>query len=219
MTLPVLINTNSTFETVRDAIAQILSNETANQMALAALAALDPEEWNMVIYMERFTPIESQLNNPGLGTPIVNVSWDSSSFSAEKSNLIERRHSTGLYNIDVYGFGAARPDGLGGHVPGDVDTALRLQRAVRLVQQIIMSPEHIYLGMQGLVSRRWISSINAFQPDQGSVPVQNVMAARLSFEVDFNEFSIQSSENNLLNEIGITVIRDADGAILASADF
>lgn len=123
-------------------------------------------------------------------TPIVNVWFDSSTFDERSSNNIERQKCDGRYHIDVYGRGLSRADGAG-HIAGDKEAATEAHRAVRLVRNIVMSAYYTYLNLRGVVWRRWVESITVFQPQEIERSTQQIVAARLTLNVQFNEFSPQ----------------------------
>jgi hypothetical protein len=62
---------------------------------------------------------------------------------------------------------------------------------VRLARNIIMAGAYTYLGLRGLVWKRFPQSISMFQPQIENRAVQRVVGARLALQVHFNEFSPQ----------------------------
>ena len=217
MPIPTLIDKQDNFEVIRDQIAAILVLEVASQMALATLAAKDPNDFKLRIFTERSNPWEQFLNDQVDRSPLVNVWYDNSNFNLSKSNILERQASETIYNIDCYGFGISKDDGAG-HKPGDREAALEVQKALRLVRNILMAAEYTYLGLRGLVWQRWPQSITVFQPELGSQPVQQIVGARLAFRVIFNEFSPQF-ELETLELLSVDVRRVEDGEIVLEADY
>jgi len=218
MTISTLIDKQDSFEIVRDQIAAILTTEVASQMALALAAAKDPLEWKLRIFTERSNPWEQWLNDQTDTSPIVNVWYDNSSFTQGKSNIVERQASETVYNIDCYGYGQSRDDGGTGHTPGDKEAVLEVQKAIRLVRNILMAAEYTYLGLQGLVWQRWPQSITDFQPQLDANQFQKVAGARVAFRVVFNEFSPQV-EPQTLELLSVDVLRTEDGQIVLEADY
>lgn len=209
-------------EAVRDQIAAILFVEQENQQALATDQGKDPEQWRLRIFSERSNPWEA-FRDPGeLGydtAPIVNVTFDNSAFDMATSNVVERQKATGTYNVDCYAQAIALDDPEGvGHDAADEGAAKEAQRAARLVRQILMAGAYTYLAMRGVVWRRWTQSITVFQPRAGDQPVERVMAARLAFQVEFNEFSPQV-EGQLLELVSASVRRATTGELLFAADY
>lgn len=216
MTISTLINKQDSAEIVRDQIAAILALETVSQVALATTAGEpDPSLWAFRVYQERANPWE---NLPGDGSPVVNVWWDNSSFEERASNIVERQKSAGIFNIDCYGWGESADLVAGGHRAGDQSAAEAVQRAVRLVRNILMAAEYTYLGLRGLVWRRWVDTITLFQPQQDNQNVRHVVGARVAFRVEFNEYSPQV-QYDTMDLLTIDVHRTGDNQIVVEADY
>ncbi len=218
MTIPVLIDKQDNFEVVRDQIAAILTTEAASQMALAVTAGRDPNDWKLRIFSERSNPWEQFLDKQTDLSPLVNIWYDNSNFAPGKSNISERQASETVYNIDCYGYGVSKDDGGAGHVPGDKEAALEVQKALRLVRNILMAAEYTYLGLQGLVWKRWPQSVTVFQPQLDGNQMQKIVGARVAFRVVFNEFSPQVAEETL-DLLTVDVHRTEDGEIVLEADY
>lgn len=218
MTIAALIDKQDNFEVVRDQIAAILAIETASQQALAVLAGKDSNDWKLRVFTERSNPWEQWLNTQSDTSPIVNVWMDSATYDKKRSNVMERQHSMGLFNIDVYGYGQSANEIAGGHLPGDEQAAKEAQRAFRLVRNIMMAAEYTYLSLRGIVANRWPQSFNVFQPQFNENPALNVVGARLVLMVEFNEFSPQVPEETL-ELLSVDVKRAEDGQIVAEADY
>ena len=219
-----LIEKFDTFELVRDQIAAILAVESANQEALA-LAALptpkDPRLWALRVFIERTKP-HSEFQDVETGdqldaTPIVNVWFDESIIDLKRSNPVERQMTEGTFNLDVYACGIAEKDGAT-HIPGDERAARELHRAVRLVRNIVMGGAYTYLGMRGVVARRFVQSIKAFQPQIDDRAAQRVQGARLTLRVDFNEFSPQV-QGEPFESLHVTVKRKETGEVYFAAKY
>jgi len=217
MALP-LIDKQDNFEIIRDQIAGILALETIAQQALATAAAKDPDDWKLRIFAERSNPWEELLNEQDDRSPIVNVWYDSSAFDQGASNISERQKADGTFNIDCYGYGMASDDGGTGHNPGDKAAALEVHRALRLVRNILMASENTYLQLRGLVWRRWPQAITSFQPQIDGRTIQQIVGARIAFNVSFSEFSPQY-QHETLDYVAIDVKRAEDGEILVEADY
>ena len=215
-----LIDKQDNFEVIRDQIAAILVTEVASQIALASTAGKpNPNDWKLRVFTERANPWEQFLQAPVVDTsPLVNVWYDNSSFDASASNAFERQKAVAVFNIDCYGYGISADDGAFGHIPGDRAAALEVQKALRLVRNILMAAEYTYLGMRGLVWKRWPQSVTIFQPQLDGQTVQHVVGARLALQVEFNEFSPQVVAETL-ELISIDVVRAEDGEIVLEADY
>ena len=210
-----LIDKQDTFEIKRDQIVAILATEIAEQQILAA-GEPDPELWKLRIFSERSNPWEQFLNPDPDPSPLVNVWYGSSAFDKGASNIVERQGATGTFNIDCYGYGKSADDGATGHLPGDREAALAVHRAVRLVRNILMSAPYTYLALRGTVWRRWPSAVTVFQPEMDRAPIPNIIGARLAFEVEFSEFSPQTTEE-VLEVVSVTVTED--GEVVVEADY
>ena len=218
MTIPTLIDKQDSFEIVRDQIAAILKLEVVSQMQLAVDAGKDPALWDMRVFTERSNPWEQFLNDQTDKSPLVNVWYDNSNFNQSKSNILERQASETIYNIDCYGYGLSRDDVGPGHTPGDREAAFEVQKALRLVRNILMAAEYTYLGLQGLVWQRWPDSVTVFQPQIDANQIQQIVGARISFRVIFNEFSPQVASNPL-ELLTVDVLRTEDGEIVLETDY
>lgn len=222
MSIPTLIDKQDNFEIMRDQIAAILVTESASQQALAVTAGKDSKLWKLRIFRERSNPWEQFQNVEGETdrSPIVNVWFDNSNFDKASSNISERQKSESVFNIDCYGYGesSSDPDNADGHLPGDREAAFVMQRAVRLVRNILMSDTYAFLGFpRGTIWGKWPQSITSFQPEQNEVRVQNVVAARIAFNVDFNEFSPQTP-GEALELISVDISRAENGELVAEKD-
>lgn len=219
-----LIDKRDNFEIIRDKIALILTDESAQQVAYATSEGKDnPEDWALKVYTERFLPWQSfRVNDDGTiedRTPIVNVWFERLTFDEGSSNIINRQEGPGVFNIDVYGCGV-NAETEDGHKSSDEDAADNAQRASRLVRNILMSGYYVTLGYeypQKVICGRKIRSINAFQPEQGNEAIQGLMAYRISLEVQFNEFAAEYQGEDL-ETIWVDIKRAEDGLVLASAD-
>jgi hypothetical protein len=213
-----LIDKVDTVERVRDQIGAILALEVASQMAFAAQAGKDSSAWKLRVFQERSNPWDNFPANPDDRSPIVNVWWDTSTFDLSAGNVVERQKSSTVYNVDCYGYGRAANDPAGGHVAGDQQAAEEVQRAVRLVRNILMAAEYTYLGLRGVVWRRWVDSISIFQPQQDNSNAGQVVGARLTFRVDFSEYAPQVTPIPI-EYLSVRVHRREDGQIEIAADY
>ena len=213
-----LIDKQDAFEIIRDQIAAILVLEVANQKALATTAGKDPALWDLKIYLERANPFEAYLDDNPDVTPIVNVWFDNEQFDKGASNLVERQKGTGIFNIDVYAVGVTESDGAG-HKPGDREAALNAQRGIRLIRNILMAAENMYLQLTRQTAwDRIPQAITLFQPTIGDQPVQKVMGARLALSVSYNEFSPQVN-GEIMELLSVDIKRTEDDQLVAEADY
>jgi hypothetical protein len=214
-----LMNDQDVFQIVRDKIALILATEIQNQMALAVVALKDPLNYYARVYTERTRAWEQFLNVPVVDdSPLINVSYETSNFDKGTGNTVSRQKSSTIYNIDCYGYGSAEGVAGGGQLTGDMLANFKVQNAIRIVRNILMASEYVTLGLDGIVWQRWITTVNVFQPIIDVTPVQNVVGARISFAVDFNEYAPQVTPS-VLSEISVDVTRAVDGQIIVEADY
>lgn len=215
-----LIDKSDVSEVVRDELAAILVLEVAEQQRLATDAGKDPNFWKLRVFSERANPWEQFLDAPdqAAGVPIVNVALDNVNYDESSSNHVKRQKASAAYSVDCYGYGISADDGAGGHVTGDSKAALEAQRAVRLVRNILMAGAYTYLGLRKTVWRRWIDSIQFYQPAQENAQVQQIVAARIQFRVEFSEFSPQVQPETLELVSG-EVFRAENDEILLTAEY
>lgn len=218
-----LIDKFDNMELIRDKIASILTNEIANQKALAIAANKNSNLWNFKVYIERSNPIENFLNINEDATladnlPIVNVWFDNYNLEDKSSNTVEKQTINGTFNIDIYALGIAKNNPLSGHLMGDELANRETQRVFRLVRNILMSSNYTYLEMQKTVGRRWIQSVTSFQPESDGKVIQQIQAIRIAFTVQFIEFSPQY-QGQSLELISNELKRNEDGSVIANVDF
>lgn len=207
-----LISKTDNVEIIRDQIAAILAVELANQ---GVLSGGQPQP---SVFIERANPWGQFLAPTPITQPVINVWWDSSTFDASTSNVVERQKSETVYNIDCYGCAVSQDDGADGHIPADEQAAREAQRTVRLARNILMAGVYTYLGLRGLVWKRFPQTISIFQPQIDNRAAMRVVAARLALQVHFNEFSPQYV-GETLETLMIEVFRAETGALLISAEY
>lgn len=222
-----LIDKVDSSELIRDTIAAILVTERAGQQELAALAGKDPQLWDFRVFIERSHPwsefdqdAASSRDDvePDVHAPIVSVSFETWSPDKSKSNVFERQQGVGIFNVDCYGYGVAEAEYEGGHTPGDQKAAEEAARAARLVRNTLMAAVYTYLGLRGTVAGRWVQTVTAFQPAIDGRTVQNVVAYRIAFAVEYPEFSPQV-ETEILEGILATVKRSETGEVFLTAEY
>jgi hypothetical protein len=209
-----LIDKQDNVEIVRDQIAAILTVELAHQAVLSGV--VDQPR----VFLERSNPWGEFIDAPLGARPIINVWFDAATYNGSTSNVVARQMCEGTFNIDCYGYAVSVDDGnpTGGHSPGDEDAALECQRAVRLARNILMAGQYTYLGMRGVVWKRWPQSLNMFQPQSDNRAVQRIVGARLALQVQFNEFSPQVT-GETLETLSIEVLRAETGELYLRADY
>lgn len=218
MSIQSLIDKQDNFEIIRDQIAAILVAETASQQALATAAGEDPNEWKLRVYTERSNAFESWMNSQSDTSPIINVWYDTATAQENASNTFTRQMMSGTFNVDCYALGVSSDNQAGGHNPGDQLAHTNSHKAARLVRNILMSTEYRYLGLQGVVWKRWPRSITTRQMQLGDQSMLQVVATQLSLEVQYNEFA-PGYEPTTLDLLTIDVGRASDGQIILEADY
>lgn len=213
-----LIDKQDSFEIIRDKLAYIVASEIANQKILASNENKEISLWDMKVYLERSNPWEDYMNDVDNTTPIINIWYDNSNFIGASSDTVERQAVDGIYNIDVYAVANSSNNVLGGHNPGDYEASISLQRAIKLVRNIIMSANYTYLDLRGLVWQRMLQSITTFQPQQDRANARAIIAGRLALKVRFNEYSPQYA-GNVVELISTEFRRTEDGQIVIDADY
>ena len=215
--LKTLIDKTDNFEIIRDRIAVLIAEETANQVRLAKNAGMDYRLWELKVFSERSNPWDVFLKgaNPDT-TPVCNVWFNNSNFDQAGSNVVEQQKTEGVFNIDVYGCEVTKAK-LGGQVPGDEAASKEAHRAIKLVRNILMSSQNTYLQLRGMVWRRFPDAVTIFQPEI-KAEAKQVVGARLSLRVTFSEYSPQYSGDNI-ELISVVVNRAEDGSVVAEKDF
>lgn len=215
--MPALINevihSQDNFEVIRDQIAAILKIELENQKALSGRE--QPR-----VFLERANPWGEFIDGARCVEPILNVWFDNASYDGASSNIVERQKCDATFNIDCYGYGVSVDDGntVGGHVPADYAAALECHRAVRLARNILMAGAYTYLGLRGLVWKRWPQMLQVFQPQIDNRNVQGICACRLALVVSFNEFSPQVA-GEALETLSVEVFRAGTGELYLRAKY
>ena len=197
-------------EVVRDQIGAILLLELTNQGTLG----LSPVPR---VFIERSNPWGVVVEPSPDERPIINVWWDASTFDGNASTIAERQRAEGIFNIDAYAFALNR-ETAPGHAPADAAAAFACQKTLRLARQILMSAFYTYLGLRGLVWRRWPQSITMFQPPIDLRASHHVVAGRLALAVQFNEVAPQVP-GEPLETLSVEVFRASTGELLIAAEY
>lgn len=193
-----LIQKRDNAPTILDQIAGILALELDNQQALARAADLDPEPWALRVFVNRSEPWSEWVEAPEAGeptrpidvSPILNVRLSTSKADPSRSNSVERQCVTSSYLIDCYGYGSSTEDAIG-HMSADQAAREAATDAATLARNILMAGHYTYLGLRGLVWKRWPSSLDWLEPPEGDHNLQHIAAVRFVLAVDHNEFSPQ----------------------------
>lgn len=206
MPIESLLARRDNVQVVRDQIATILALELEHQKTVLAAPAPHPR-----VFVERASPWGVAAEDPADLRPLLNVWFDTGSFEGSASNSSERQRFDVTINIDAYAFAVSSADGAG-HLPGDEAAALECQTTIGYARQILMASLYTYLGMRGVVWRRWTQSITVFQPQSDERATTRVVAARLALAVQLNEFSPQV-EGVALETLSVEVLRKENGEV------
>lgn len=171
------------FELVRNAIGQILVEEMASQRAQAIAQSIDPTPWDIPIFLERTHALDAL--NAGVEIPVINVWYDNSNTEGAKSNSANQQ-SQSVFNVDCIASVKTKETATG-QISGDEATQYEVHRIARVARQLIMHPKWIVLGLNNVVGRRWMGTRQAFQPNSGQMPVNNVSGCRIQFYVSHKE--------------------------------
>lgn len=205
-----LLSPRDNVQVVRDQIAAILAVELARQGELGL-------EVVPRVFVERSRPWGAVVESPPNIAPIVNVWFDTASFDGAASNISERQRCDGTFNVDAYAFAPSKQDGAG-HTPADEAAALGCQDALGLCRKILMSAHYTYLGLRGLVWKRWPQTLGIFQPPIDQRAAHHVVAGRLALHVQFNEFSPQVA-GEVLETLSVEVKRAGTGEVYLVAQY
>ena len=198
-------------------LGTILPEEFAAQEALAIADTADPDPYRIRVFSRRTNPISRWLEAPDSfeedSRAIVNVSFDRHDPELAKSNIVKRRAGPARFFLDCFGYGKAKL-GTSGHDPGDVLADEKADWVAFLVEQILMSGHYAYLGMRGIVGRRFVESVERMRVGTEEHPVQNVAAYRVTLAVELFEESPQVV-GQPLETIDIDVQRQEDDKVIA----
>jgi hypothetical protein len=86
------------------------------------------------------------------------------------------------------------------------------------VRNVLMAGAYTYLAMRGTVWRRWPERVQIFQPQMEGRPIQHVIAARLTLNVEFNETSPQV-QGQPLELITWKTKRAGDGRVMFESHY
>lgn len=196
---------------------EVSTRDTAWQTGdVITVTTYEPSLWDWKVYTGRTMPFQHWLlapdNDDVDATPIVHVGVERQTFDKGKSNTFSRQQGPVRYAIDCYGYGKSEATDAG-HTPGDDLAADVSNRVVTQARNILMFPGYHVLALPGHVGSRFPDSIDPYKPSVADRPVQNVMANRLTLEVELNEYSPQVT-GEPCEGITTTVSRQSDGEVV-----
>jgi len=173
MALP-LITSNMYFDTVLKAVEQVLADESQNQLSLGGVG------WSTV--RERFDPWNAKVDK----FPLVNVAYNTSLFDEGRGSQYDQTNDAN-YILDCYA-SAKAVEIAGEIIPKDQEAADVLHALITKVYYTVMSPINRDMGLpSGMIETPWISRIEKFIPTESNIPVEGILAARLSLKITFKE--------------------------------
>jgi hypothetical protein len=209
-----LIEKQDTNEIIRDQIAAILAVEVENQRQIAIAELKDPDDFSFLVFVERSRPWESD------EMPLVNVLFDNDRFDNKGSDVTKEQKATGTFYLDCYGNKAADETNT-----GDELASKEVDRIARLVRNIIMAGEYRQLAFgyrelgtgNNLVFKRYIMRREKFMPNINQDGYENIIACRLTLEVEYKELSPQAVPVDL--ELMILQCKREDGKVYFTAEY
>ena len=201
---------------VCDAVASLLANEEANQRALATGLGQDPEPLRVRVYLERTAPISDWIDiTPDTdASPIVNVRLERD--DAIGGNVIEQQRCKVHLALECFAVGCSER-AVDGFTHGEDLSLAKLRQTVGFVRGVLMAAENTYLGLRGVVTKRWIDSSTRLPVDFSQDPsAQHIRACKLSLVVDTFEVSPQT-EGVPLASVRVRLLKESDGQVLASS--
>lgn len=203
-----LIDKKDTNEFIRDKLGVILFEEKEEQKVLANGLGKNPDEWDFDVYIERSKPWEILTNQVGqeigeLQKGLVNILFDNDSFDVKGSGNFARQKAEGIFFIDCYAHKNSNPT-----ESGDEATSKESDRIARLVRNILMYANYLYLGMQGVVTRRYIIKREKLQPDIKQEGFENIVVTRVTLKVDYEEYAFEKMPEILEEVYGECKISD-----------
>jgi len=217
-------------ELIAQLIGTIIKEESENQVALAIADGATPAEaaaiYELGVYVERWAPWDIWVNAIEGQTlpPVVNVWIETQNQDESASNQMSRQTYQGTWNIDVYGYGTARPDPTDDtrQIAADADANAQRDRGLRWVRKYLAAAKNIYLRQPKPGGFVWMTRVRTFEyfvPAVEDIPVGRIKAVRLSFDVTYNEFSPQDDGETLeLASIDICTLDPATNEVRLAAE-
>lgn len=223
--LQTLILGPDNWEALGNLIAQILANEIANQRALAAAyvpASGDPlpppasGDYAIRVFREVADPWEF-FKDP-TEPPVVSIRFARADMVANETKVTEQVN-TCQWLLDFGAAGQAQETPTG-HTPGDLDAAIRIQRAIRIVRNILDAGPNQYLQARGIVGWRRVTSFEMFQPPRKETTqptLDHLAGARVTLEAKVRETSPEYQGEDL-EIVAVDLKKGLDGSILAQVE-
>lgn len=199
-----------------DAVATILAAEEENQRVLALGLGQDSEALRVRIYTGRVAPVSDwiDVNSDTDVSSIVNVRLERVEYVG--GNVVEQQRCQVRIAVECFAVGCASqlPEGIW---HAEEISLERIQLVTGFVRGVLMAAENAYLGLRGVVTKRWIES-EAYLPIdlEHDTRVQHVRACKLSLVVDTYEASPQTTGVPMAS-VRVRMLKASDGQVLASS--
>lgn len=187
------------FDTVLKALEQLLKDESINQGNLGGLT------WTTT--RERFDPWNVKADK----FPLVNITYNAGSFDEGRGSQTDQTHGAS-YILDCYA--SANAFAVGTSItPKDQRAADVLHELITRVYYTVMSEINRDIGLPaGKIVTPWVNRIEKFIPTESNVPIEGVIAARLTVSMSFQEFP-PTNTGVPLSVVNITT-DTSDGALV-----
>lgn len=217
------INSEDGFEAVRNATANILVSESANQESLAEAWNVDnptdqvnPDDWVLDVYLERSNPFELFRDGENDDLNLINVWYESSDVDTGNSSQV-KQVTKSIINVDCIACGVSR-ETTDGQDTGDETAFLRAHEIARLARRILMHPDYRQLGIPSVVGYRNMTSRRSNQSGGNDIPGRHIAGVQMQFSVShcevYDYLELEASEGAL-----VTIYREPDGRVLAQMDY
>lgn len=209
----------SSFEIVRDKIAEILAVEIANQRIMlqsiiddTASSESDILSANFSIsclpskvWVERFTrPTPGEIDSV----------WINVMFAKRKKSYLQtisHQHSENTFVVEAWSRGASTTMN-NEVIRGDTLSSKRLSRTLSVCSQILKSKHYDYLDMPKCIGNLDVAQIDIAQPEYGAETSENLIFGSMCIEADLNDKSIGGDIGVLAAGVDTTmVVEGAEG--------
>lgn len=216
-----LFEAPATFETVRDSIYNILDTEQQQQQDLATADGKDPNDYALNLFLERVAPIDPSdlfdVNN-NVFIPVVIVKFRDTNLDNSTSTGDGTFKYSGTFDIEVIAGAQSTEDG---NLSGDYLASYRLDRAIKLIMNILNYSEYKLLGFapsDQLIAVKKVQTITKNEPDRDYVGSLRFQGANITILVDYKELGAQAQYENL-EKIEVITNRSDDDFNLFVAEY
>ena len=202
------------FQAQKDIAEQLIIDAAASPEGIQAQRDIDDKIFDIIdnMFIEKGTDFtEAQL--PGM-----NIYFGRSDYPSSEGTIANKQLSESVYNIQVHINKAHDKKGLV-IVKGDEKSARIAARILGIARAILMSGQYIRLGdtFDEIVWRRWVNSVDVFQPDFQENDGKHGIVGLLPISVKFNELGPEISGEVItatLTNINVKLRTDDEGKII-----